>query len=97
MHRPRFSFWLGLFLFPVFASISALHISAQLVGGTINGTVTDATGSVIPGRASMGSWITYGLGSENQSMTGFVTISPTQSHGGANNYSSAFLPAPDSG
>src|SRR5260370_12274690 len=45
----------------------------------------------------MGSWITYGLGSENQSMPGFVTISPTQSHGGANNYSSAFLPAPYAG
>ena len=41
---------------------------------------------------SMGSWITYGLGTENQSMPGFITICPTQSHGGANNYASA-LPA----
>jgi hypothetical protein len=45
----------------------------------------------------MGSWISYGLGTENQSMPGFVTISATQSHGGANNYSSAFLPAPYAG
>ena len=30
-------------------------------------------------------------------MPGFVTICPTQSHGGANNYSSAFLPAPYAG
>ncbi len=55
------------------------------------------TGSDTFVRPSMGSWVTYGLGSENQSMPGYVTICPTQSHGGANNYSSAFLPAPYSG
>lgn len=55
------------------------------------------TGSDTFVRPSMGSWITYGLGTENQSMPGFVTISPTQSHGGANNYGSAFLPAPYAG
>lgn len=55
------------------------------------------TGSDTFVRPSMGSWITYGLGSENQSMPGYVTICPTQSHGGANNYGSAFLPAPYAG
>ncbi|MBL8227628.1 MAG: DUF1501 domain-containing protein [Bryobacterales bacterium] len=55
------------------------------------------TGSDTFVRPSMGSWVTYGLGSENQSMPGFVTICATQSHGGANNYSSAFLPAPYAG
>ena len=45
----------------------------------------------------MGSWITYGLGTENQNMPGFITICPTLSHGGVNNYSSAFLPAPYAG
>ena len=55
------------------------------------------TGSDTFVRPSMGSWITYGLGSENQSMPGYVTICPTQSHGGANNYSSGFLPAPYAG
>ncbi|MBM3757139.1 MAG: DUF1501 domain-containing protein [Acidobacteria bacterium] len=55
------------------------------------------TGSDTFVRPSMGSWVTYGLGSENSSMPGFVTICPTQSHGGANNYSSAFLPAPYAG
>jgi hypothetical protein len=55
------------------------------------------TGSDTFIRPSMGSWITYGLGTENQSMPGYVTICPTQSHGGANNYSSAFLPAPYAG
>src|SRR5712692_6824729 len=52
------------------------------------------TGSDTFVRPSMGSWISYGLGTENQSMPGFITICPTQSHGGMNNYSSGFLPAP---
>ena len=55
------------------------------------------TGSDTFVRPSMGAWISYGLGSENSSMPGFLTICPTQSHGGANNYSSAFLPAPYAG
>lgn len=55
------------------------------------------TGSDTFVRPSMGSWITYGLGSENQSMPGYVTICASQSHGGANNYGSAFLPAPYAG
>lgn len=44
-------------------------------------------------RPSMGSWITYGLGSENADLPGFITICPTLAHGGVNNWSSAFLPA----
>lgn len=44
-------------------------------------------------RPSMGSWVTYGLGTENQNLPGFVTICPTRGHGGAQNYGSAFLPA----
>ena len=48
-------------------------------------------------RPSMGSWITYGLGTENRNMPGFITICPTPTHGGANNFSSAFLPAPYQG
>ena len=55
------------------------------------------TGSDTFVRPSIGSWITYGLGSENQDMPGFITICPTQGHGGANNYNSAFLPAPYTG
>ena len=55
------------------------------------------TGSDTFVRPSMGSWVTYGLGSENQNMPGYVTICPTQSHGGANNFSSGFLPAPYAG
>ena len=44
-------------------------------------------------RPSMGSWVLYGLGSENQSLPGFISISPSSGNGGARNYGSAFLPA----
>src|SRR5215475_7599853 len=43
-------------------------------------------------RPSMGSWVIYGLGTENQNLPGFITIKPALSHGGAKNWSSAFLP-----
>ena len=55
------------------------------------------TGSDTFMRPSLGSWVTYGLGTENSSMPGYLTISPTQSHGGGNNFGSAFLPAPYAG
>lgn len=51
------------------------------------------TGSDTFVRPSMGSWITYGLGTENQDLPGFITMCPTLTHGGVNAYSSAFLPA----
>ncbi|MBK5293946.1 MAG: DUF1501 domain-containing protein [Acidobacteriia bacterium] len=74
--------------------IKSMHGSNSRHGGAL---LEMHTGSDTFVRPSMGSWITYGLGSENQSMPGYVTICPTQSHGGANNYTSAFLPAPYAG
>ncbi|MBL8866435.1 MAG: DUF1501 domain-containing protein, partial [Planctomycetia bacterium] len=44
-------------------------------------------------RPSMGSWVLYGLGSENQNLPGFVSIAPSVGNGGARNYGTAFLPA----
>ncbi len=44
-------------------------------------------------RPSMGSWILYGLGSENANLPGFISISPSFGNGGARNYGNAFLPA----
>jgi len=41
-------------------------------------------------RPSVGSWVLYGLGAENESLPGFVSIGPT---GSAQNYGNAFLPA----
>ena len=44
-------------------------------------------------RPSMGSWVLYGLGSENQNLPGFVSIAPSYGNGGARNFGNAFLPA----
>ena len=43
-------------------------------------------------RPSMGSWISYGLGSECENLPAFVSICPSSGNGGARNYGSAFLP-----
>lgn len=50
------------------------------------------SGATTFGRPSIGSWVTYGLGSENENLPGFVTLSPSMSNGGPRNYGSAFLP-----
>jgi hypothetical protein len=44
-------------------------------------------------RPSMGAWTLYGLGSQNENLPGFITISPPPQNGGPANYGSAFLPA----
>ncbi len=44
-------------------------------------------------RPSMGSWVTYGLGSESENLPGFVSLSPSSGNGGPRNYGGAFLPA----
>ncbi|MDG1872281.1 MAG: DUF1501 domain-containing protein [Mariniblastus sp.] len=51
------------------------------------------TGSDSTLRPSVGSWISYGLGSENQNLPGFITICPSSLHGGVDNFGNAFLPA----
>ena len=44
-------------------------------------------------RPSMGSWVNYGLGTQNENLPGFVSIAPSLGNGGPRNYGSAFLPA----
>lgn len=52
------------------------------------------TGSPRPGRPSLGAWVTYGLGTENQDLPGFIVLisSGTQPNGGKNSFGSGFLP-----
>jgi hypothetical protein len=50
-------------------------------------------GHRVPGRPSMGSWLTYGLGSENQNLPGYVVLCPGYPIVGAQLWSSTFLPA----
>ena len=51
------------------------------------------TGSINLVRPSVGSWVLYGLGSENEDLPGFVTIQPSMGNGGPRNFNNAFLPA----
>jgi hypothetical protein len=70
--------------------INSMHCSNSRHGGAV---LEWHTGSDTFVRPSMGAWITYGLGSENQDFPGYVTICQDLSQGGANNFGSAFLPA----
>ncbi len=51
------------------------------------------TGSFQFVRPSIGSWVLYGLGTENRNLPGFIALNPLSALGGSRYYSSAFLPA----
>jgi hypothetical protein len=53
------------------------------------------TGSVLGGRPSLGSWVTYGLGTENQNLPSFVVMqdNPGQVVNGPRNWGAGFMPA----
>lgn len=70
--------------------LNSCHGSANDHGAAVLRTHTGTESFV---RPSLGSWVLYGLGSENESLPGFVTVCPSSTHGGARNYGSAFLPA----
>ncbi len=56
------------------------------------------TGSPIPGRPAMGSWLSYGIGSEADDLPGFVVLkSGGNLSGGASMWSAGFLPGEHQG
>lgn len=70
--------------------IKSVHGTNEAHGGAL---LKLHTGSDTFVRPSMGSWISYGLGTENQNLPSFITINPSLGHGGVANWASAFLPA----
>ena len=68
--------------------IKSIHGSNSAHGGAMLKLHTGSDNFIRPG---MGAWVTYGLGTENQNLPGFITICPSGSKSGA--WSSAFLPA----
>ncbi len=70
--------------------IRSMHTDGQAHGQAV---LKLHTGHETQLRPSMGAWVIYGLGTENQNLPGFVTISPSVFNGGPQNYGSAFLPA----
>ncbi|GAC1473098.1 MAG: DUF1501 domain-containing protein [Isosphaeraceae bacterium] len=52
------------------------------------------TGSILAGRPSLGAWVTYGLGTENQDLPAFVVMNDAaEPVGGPRNWGNAWLPA----
>lgn len=84
-------------LFPNVAScIDDICVIRSMVADNINhngACLQMNTGEQTFSRPSMGSWLVYGLGSENQNLPGFIVISPAQPAQGAPLWSSSFLPA----
>ena len=60
-----------------------------------NGVCQMNTGSILGGRPSLGTWVTYGLGTENQDLPAFVVIedNPGKTVNGPRNWSAGFMPA----
>lgn len=72
------------------ALIRSMHTSHQ---NHYNATLGIHTGSFTFARPSMGAWVSYGLGTENQNLPSFVVLAPHTPYAGAQVWASDFLPA----
>jgi len=74
------------------AFIHGIHVDNNNHGPAVYHTLT---GSQFPGSASVGAWMTYGLGSENRDLPGFVVLGDRRGAtiGGAGVWGNGFLPA----
>src|SRR5439155_1565295 len=62
----------------------------------VGGVCQMNTGSILAGRPSLGSWASYGLGTENQNLPGFVVLLDNEGGvvaGGPRNWGPGFMPA----
>jgi hypothetical protein len=84
-------------LFPNVAKhVDDLCVIRSMVADNINhngACLQMNTGEQAFSRPCLGSWLLYGLGTENQNLPGYVVISPSQPAQGAPLWSSSFLPA----
>lgn len=62
-----------------------------------NATLGMHTGSYAFARPSLGSWVSYGLGTENRNLPSFVVIAPAQTYAGTQVFASDFLPGAHQG
>ena len=69
--------------------INSMHAASSIHSV---GQILMHTGYLRPGFPSLGAWVTYGLGSENRNMPGFVVLRDGVSSGGPTMYRSGFLP-----
>jgi hypothetical protein len=76
------------------AVIRSMHTSHS---NHYNATLGMHTGSFAFARPSIGSWVSYGLGSSNRNLPSFVVIAPQQTYAGTQVYASDFLPGDHQG
>jgi hypothetical protein len=76
------------------ALIRSMHTSHS---NHYNATLGMHTGSFNFSRPSLGSWVTYGLGTLNRNLPGFVVIAPRQTYAGTQVYANDFLPGAHQG
>jgi len=75
--------------------LAVIHSCASSGINHAGGVCSMNTGSVFGGRPSLGAWASYGLGSENQNLPGFVVIKDSEATvvNGVRNWGNVFLPA----
>lgn len=61
--------------------------------GHFNSTLAMHTGSFSFARPSMGSWVSYGLGTENQNLPSYLVLAPHLPYAGSQSWGADFLPA----
>jgi hypothetical protein len=76
------------------ALIRSMHTSHA---NHYNATLGMHSGSFTVARPSIGSWMTYGLGTLNRNLPGFIVIAPAQTYAGTQVYASDFLPGAHQG
>jgi hypothetical protein len=76
------------------AFIKSVHTEGEAHGQAVLRLHTGEANFV---RPSMGSWVSYGLGTENENLPAFICLDYPAMHGGVRNYANAFLPAAHQG
>ena len=69
--------------------LNAMHCESD---GHDKGTLAAHTGSAQFARPSIGSWVSYGLGTVNQNLPSFMVLAPAAPYAGAQTWASDFLP-----
>ena len=83
-------------LFPevgsVIDDVCVIRSMKNINGDHFGATIGIHTGSATFNRPSIGSWVSYGLGTENANLPAFMVVSPGLPYGGAQSWGSDFLP-----
>jgi len=88
-------------LFPeiggVIDDVCVIRSMTNINGDHFGATIGIHTGSATFNRPSIGSWVSYGLGTVNSDLPAFLVVSPGLPYGGAQSWGSDFLPATHQG